>query len=411
MHQKLIEVIDKYIDDDVNNIILKKKNKEFKELSNDDFNFVVTQIACRQKYNNKFPIVLQNKQFTFLDSLSAEQASSELAAFYKSNIVENYQASIDLTGGLGIDSIYFAKKSEKHTYCESNLELYNAFIHNYRVLCVRGIKYVNFSVESFISNLDRRYNVLYIDPSRRDSNNSKVFLLEELFPNVLLLQKYFSKIANKAIIKLSPMFDISAAIDKIENVSEVHIVSIDNDCKELLLVCDYRNFTNKIIFVGVNFICDYKNITNDIRSIIKRTQRFEYILSNSNSVKCSNVKKFIFEPNSSIMKLACWSELCGQFNLYKLHPNSNLFTSDIIKKKFPGFIYEIVDVVSYSRNNVLNVIGDKSKVSIKCRNFPNSVDNVMRTLKLKDGNDYYLFCTTLIDNKPKVIITNKVELK
>jgi predicted O-methyltransferase YrrM len=410
-HIKLIEIINAHIKDDLNDLILKKNNKEFVDISKNDFNFVVNQIACKQKYKEKFPIIIQEQQFKFLNILSAEQASSEITAYYKSNVIEEYNTSIDLTGGLGIDTIYFSKKSNKHIYCESDLELYKRFVHNYKILNLTKIKCSNDTAEEFIKKSDKHYDILYIDPSRRDKDNSdyKLFLIEELTPNILTLQKYFPKIADKIIIKLSPMLDISAVLEQIKNTSEVHIVSINNDCKELLLVCDYKKSINKILFVGINFICDYKNATNkDIKSIITETQRFEYYLTNTNKMRyAADVEKFIFEPNPSIMKLACWSELCDNFNIYKLHPNSNLFTANKIKNKFPGFTYKVVAVVNYDKEKILDIIGEKNKVSIKCRNFPDSVDKVRATLKLKDGNDYYLFCTTLIDNKPKIIISIK----
>ena len=409
-HLKLLEVINKFIDADVNDLALKRNNKEFADISKNDFNFIVNQIACRQKYKTKFPAIIQKLRFNFLDTLSSEQASSEIAAYYKANIINQYETSIDLTGGLGIDSIYFSEKSNKHSYCEINSKLYKKFVYNYKVLNLMGVKCFNIAAENFIENPDRQhYDLLYIDPSRRaENNNSKLFLIEDLSPNILEIQKYFPKISDKAIIKLSPMLDISAALEQIKNVSEVHIVSVDNDCKELLLVCDYKNFVNKVFFVGVNFISDYKKTTDNIKSVIKETQRFEYYLSDTNRMKyTADIEKFIFEPNASIMKLACWSELCSNFDIFKLHPNSNLFTAKTLIKKFPGPVYKIVDIVNYDKKRVLDIVGKGCKVSIKCRNFPDSVEKVRETLKLKDGNDYYLFCTTLLDNKPKIIITTK----
>lgn len=420
---KLINIIEKYKNDDVNEIVLKKKkNQDFVNISEKDFNFILNQIACRQKYNEKFPIVIKDKQWTFPNVLSVEQASSELAAYYKSNIIEEYNSSIDLTGGLGIDSIYLYKKSKKHTYCEIDDYLYNTFTHNCKSLKLKSIKCFNSTAEDFIKSPDKYYDVLYIDPSRRNDKLSlanskplsKVYLLEHLLPNILPLQKYFPKVASKSIIKLSPMLDINVVIEKINNISEIHIVSIDNDCKELLVVCDYKNGTDidNIMFVGTNFICDYKQINNDIKSIIKNQQILEYRLTNSNKMQyAASVDKYLFEPNASIMKLSCWNILCSNFNISKLHPNSHLFTAenkDKEKKKFPGNIYEVVDIVNYDKKKILETIDKESKVSIKCRNFPDNPEEVQKTLKLKDGNDYYLFCTTLIDNSLKVIITNKI---
>ena len=414
MQSKLINIINKYVNEDVNDLVLKKeKNKDFTGISKDAFNSVILQIACRQKYKNKFPTILQEKLFTFPNSLSGEQASSEIAAYYKSNIFEEYNTSVELTGGLGIDSIYFSKQSERHTYCEPDVKLHNIFTNNCKSLGLKNIKFINSAADEFLKNLDKHYDILYVDPSRRNENdnNSKSFLIEELNPNIISLQKYFPKIANKSIIKLSPMLDITAAIEQIESVTEVHIVSIDNDCKELLVVCDYKKNAeiDNVVFVGINFICDYKKIDKNIKSIIKQQQRFEYRSTNSKKMHYSaSVEKFIFEPNSSLMKLGCWSELCSNFSISKLHQNSHLFTAQKTKKNFPGFIYEVVNVVSYDKEKILDVIEENSKVSIKSRNFPDDAEKIRKKLKLKDGNDYYLFCTTLMDNKPQVIITKKV---
>jgi hypothetical protein len=277
---------------------------------------------------------------------------------------------------------------------------------------------LNATAETILNRTDLHFDVLYIDPSRRETKNkAKVFLLEDMTPNILFLQKYFYKIANKTIIKLSPMFDISAAIEQIENVSEVHIVSVDNECKELLLVCDNKNIVNEdnIFFVGVNFICDnnlakdISSSTKHIKSVFKQTQLFEYNQSNSNKmIYAASLDKYLFEPNSSIMKLACWSELCRDFSVSKLATNTNLFTANEIKKRFPGFIYEIIDVVKYDKKAIAEIVGKNNGVSIKCRNFPDVPDEVRKKLKLNDGNDYYLFCTTLKDNSLKVIVTSKL---
>ena len=401
-YKQLATAIQKYSDCNVYELAL-KKNIE-KEI---DFATVINQIAIRQKNSKKIPNLLKNYDFFFPSSIAAEQSSSEITAKYKSEIISNFNHSADLTGGLGIDSLYFAKKSAKHIYCEQNSDYCACFEHNCDVLSRNNIEIVNQKSEDFVKKCIEQkvfFELVYIDPSRRDGNNQKKFLLKDLQPNVFVLQENLAKITQKAIIKFSPMLDISSVLEDIKNVKEIHIVSVENECKELLVVLD---FTKNALTVDTvkYFAVNLKNLFDENLEI--QVEKNELKKSVDEKINFTLPQKYIYEPNSSIMKLGFWADFCYKFSLNKLHQNSHLFTSVELLSDFPGRVFELIASVKFSRKEVNAILQKEKKANITVRNFPYSVEDIYKKLKLKDGGNYYIFATTTIDNKLSLLITQQ----
>ena len=408
-YKQLTAVIQKYSDCDVYELAL-KKNFE-REI---DFNFVINQIAIRQKNSKKFPTLLKNFDFFFPSTISAEQSSSEITAKYKSEIISNFNNSADLTGGLGIDSLYFAKKATKHIYCEQNSAYCDFFRNNCNVLNQNNIEITNQKSENFIKQCIEQkmiFDIVYIDPSRRDNSNQKKFLLKDLQPDIFILQKKLAEITEKAIIKLSPMLDITSVLENINNVNEIHIVSVENECKELLVVLDFTKnilIENKIKYFAVNL----KNLSNENLEI--QVEKIELKKNINEKINFTFPQKYIYEPNSSIMKLGFWEDFCYKYSLNKLHPNSHLFTSAELLLKFPGRVFELVAITKFSSKEVNNILQKERKANVTVRNFPATTDAIKKKLKLKDGGNIYLFATTILfnfTNKPCILITQKINNK
>lgn len=410
--------IEKYRDYDVCELALKKNLR-----TEIDFSFAINQIAIRQKHSKKFPTLLRD--FYFPSTVSVEQSSSEITAKYKSEIINDFNVSADLTGGLGIDSLYFAKKSAKHIYCEQNTIYCDFFRNNCAATNQNNIEFANQNCEDFIKKCIEQkdfFDVVYIDPSRRDKNNQKKFLLKDLQPDVFILQKYLPQITKKVIIKFSPMLDISTVLKDIDSVREVHIISVENECKELLLVLDFAkdismNASTVIKYFAVNLIHISDYIADSSKKMYDRNlkikvEKIELKKNANEKINFTLPQKYIYEPNSSIMKLGFWEDFCHKYSLNKLHQNSHLFTSNELLLDFPGRVFELIAITKYSSKEANNILQNERKANITVRNFPYSVAEIHQKLKLKDGGNYYIFATTIMDNKQtqalRLLITRKI---
>ncbi len=393
------DLISTFIQQNINSDIIELsfQKEKLKKNHNFDINFAIEQIAIRQKLHKKFPTLCSNPNFFFHSHFSAEQSSSEQTAEYKASLVK-YCTSIDLTGGIGIDSLFFATNSEQHLYCEQNENICDFFKYNINILNKQNIKIHNTSAEIFLKNNTEKFDLLYIDPARR-TKHRRNFLLHDFSPNILELQNNLFNTAKNIIIKLSPMLDIKNTINMLKFVREVHIVSVDNECKEMLVLLNAEGIMKKNSFFAVNISSKNGN------QIIK-------LSSEDAELKYSLPQKYIYEPNASIMKIGLWNKFAANFNnLYKLHPNTHLFTSDKIIKTFPGRIFKLNKIENFEAKNIKQNLDKNMKANIAVRNFPYSVNEIKKKLQIQDGGNLYIFATTTIDNRLKILITEKFSPK
>ncbi len=380
-----IEFISENINQDINRLFLKFSNDDRKK-------FLIAQIAIRQKISKKFPSLINNPHFIFPVKLSVEQASSEITAKYKSEIIE-YESSLDLTGGMGIDSIYLSAKSEKHIYLEQNEELCKLFEFNSNLLNLQNIEIINAKAEDYISKTVKHFDLVYLDPHRRSEKGQKMYFLEHTYPNIIKILDDLQKISDFAMIKTSPLLDISKAIDELKYVSEVHILSLDNECKEIIFLLNFKSNLH-IKYFAVNFE--------------KHQIQKQFFEKNDNSEKCflGIKEKFLYEPNSSLMKLGFFNQISNE-KLFKLSKNSHIFTSEYLFENFNGRIFEIISIINFTKKEILNFCKEK-KANISLRNFPITVEEFKKKIGLKDGGDIYLFGSTDANSKPIIFVCKKI---
>ena len=362
--------------------------------NNIDFEFAIRQINGRQKIRNKVPRFFQNEEIQYPVQLSLEQSSSEITAQYKASLCEG-NSLVDLTGGFGVDCCFMSAHFKQVTYVELQTELCKLSSHNFKVLNENHIEVVNALTEEYLSKMEP-VDWIFIDPARRSTSGKKVVLLSDCEPDVSALSSQLLNKATNVMIKLSPMMDITAAVRDLPKTSEIHIIAVENECKEILLILS-KNAEQKSQIKTINF------------SRNKRIQLFEFETNdevNASSVLTSEIQKYLYEPNAAVMKSGAFKLIGNRFGIYKLHINTHLYTSNELLPEFPGRVFEVVKTWSNSNIEMKDMAKHLPKANISTRNYPLSVEELRKKLKIKDGGDIYLFACILA-NEEKVIIECK----
>ncbi len=365
--------------------------------SNIDMPFALRQIEGRQKIRLKIPSFYVEDELIYPLRLSLEQASSEITAQYKSSLCEG-KVLADLTGGFGIDSFFLSSRFEQAYYVERNEELCQIAEHNFRLMNKSQIKVVCGDGLSFLTDIQKEFDWIYIDPARRDKTGKKSVLLADCEPDISKIYPQLLSKAKQVLIKLSPMIDITSVLQDIPQVSQVHIIAVDNECKEVLFVLD-SNKTEPICIHTRNFVKS------------DSVQIFDYGLDderNSSAQFTANPQKYLYEPNAAIMKSAAFKLISSRYGLAKLHKNTHLYSSDKLIADFPGRIFEILSLWGNSKQEWKSRLKTLSKANITVRNYPLSADELRKKLKLKDGGDIFLFACTLINESKTIVECRKV---
>lgn len=328
---------------------------------------------------------------------------------------------VDLTGGFGVDFSYIASRlGVKSMYVERQAHLCEAAKENFGRLGFKNAIVKNGDgievLHSFASKKEAAASeslgitedqsqsllktnfglkLIFIDPARRDDAGNKVVSLKDCTPDVTLLQEEMLSKADYVIIKLSPMLDWHRAVSELNCVQEVHIISVNNECKELLLVLSARNMGNLRIYC-----------VNDAQSFVCEESDME-----ASSVKIApftlEEMQYLYEPNASLMKAGCFGVLSERYDARMLSKNSHLFVSQAPIEAFPGRSFRIIAVSSFNKKELKRHLSGITKANIATRNFPLSVAELRKRLKLKDGGETYIFATTLSDESHVLMITEK----
>lgn len=372
---------------DVQKLALKKN--PFPKL---DYKLLLNQIISKGKAKDKLPTWFASEGIIYPEKLSIEQTSSEKTAIYKAAIVSG-ECLIDLTGGFGIDDYYFSKQVKKIIHCEINQELSELVKHNFEQLKVENIKCFSGDSSTALKDSSLKYDWIYIDPSRRNLVKGKVFLLADCLPNVPEhLDFYFEK-ADHILIKTAPILDISSALKELKFVKKIHIVSLDNEVKELLFELE-KNFAEPILIKTIDFG--------------KTTVQFDAFLSEETpDLSFGLPLQYLYEPNSAIMKSGNFDLISSRFKMSKLHANSHLYTSEQLID-FPGRVFEVVTHFQYNKENLKKNLQNQ-KCNITTRNFPETVENIRKKWTIKDGGSRYSFFTTDINNQKIVLLCAKIQ--
>ena len=382
----------------INNNISKNPSElalKFKEVEGVPIQYILQQIQGKQKAKSKLPLWSATPGIIFPPTLNLEQSSSEATAEYKSSLISG-DTIVDLTGGFGIDTTFFSEKLQKVFYIERNKELSEIVQQNLKAFGIKNVEIHNVDGESFLNSIDG-VDAIYIDPARRDQNNKKVFKLEDCEPNIVNLLPELLRKCSQLLIKTSPLLDIKASLKDLGRVSEIHVIAVDNDCKEVLYLIRKENSTKDLKITTVNIQKERKQI-------------FEFLMKDEESVTAptSLPLNYLYEPNAAIFKAGAFNSIARHFNVFKLHSNSHLYTSEEMVENFPGRKFKITGSSKYDKKTIHRFM-QSVKANITTRNFPDSVDQIRKKLGLKDGGDVYFFATTDLTNKPVIIVTEKVE--
>ncbi len=400
METKLEEFIREHRHDDVRQLALQAAR--YPDI---DMQQALQQIAGWQTARTKLPEWAATDGIIYPPRLSMEQCSSEATAKYKAKVLDPSPSTvIDLTGGFGVDFSYMARGFQKAVYVERQPHLCEAARHNFQLLGLENAEVVCGDGVEYLKNLPSPFNAqspltIYLDPARRDENGKKTYAISDCTPDVVTLKDLLMEKAGRVMIKLSPMLDWHKAVDDLGEVVEVHIVSVDNECKELLLVLA------KNPAAPLRVVC--ANIRHDTE-----TELFEFFPSNdslSNSLfPALRERDFLYEPNASIMKAGCFAEVADRFGVQPTGSNSHLFLSPQFIPDFPGRKFQIEKVTSMNKKELKHAIGGLTKANITVRNFPLSVAELRKRLKLADGGDTYIFATTLGEKDHVLLITKQI---
>lgn len=379
--------IEKHEEEDPHQLMLRAAN--WPELP---MRAIVEQIQSRKKARRKLSKWYATPGVVFPNTGYLEQSSSEKTAEFKASIIKG-KSLLDLTGGTGIDSYYFAQYFSHVVYNEPNAALAGLAEHNFRQLGVSNVSFSNLNAEDFLKEDECSFDWVYLDPSRR-LDGQKVFKLRDCQPDVLQIVPLILKFGARILLKLSPLIDISQVLREIDDVSKVSAVSVHNDCKELLIQIESKK-KKPIAFEAIN-------ITNHGCS------KFSFIEGNEESaiVKLSDPRNYLYEPNSSILKLGAFKFIANQYDLLKLNPNTHLYTSDKLVSDFPGRTFQIISADSFNWQELKR--WKNKKVNITTRNFPHSVEVIRKKTRMKEGGNGYLLFAKSLENTLLTISCKKI---
>ncbi|WP_321478781.1 SAM-dependent methyltransferase [uncultured Bacteroides sp.] len=363
-----------------------------------DMSTAITQIAGRQIATLKIPSWSKVQELRYPNHLPLEQCSSEATARYKASLVEG-KSLVDLTGGFGIDCAFLSSRFEKIIYVEQQESLCKLAIYNYHLLHLDHIQVKHADAISFLEEMEA-VDCIFIDPARRNEHGGKTIAIEDCTPDVSELQYLLLNKARRILIKLSPMLDITKVMHAMPHTSEIHIVSVNNECKELLLLVGKELIKDPLI--------QCVNLQNENKQIFsfKHSQEQE-----SNCVYEEDLGEYLYEPNASIMKAGAFKYLASVYKVNKLHPNSHLYTSNILVRDFPGRVFRVADLCSFNKKEFRKRFTEIKKANISVRNFPASVAEIRKRLNLLDGGETYFFATTLNSGKKVLINCTKCDLE
>ncbi|MDR0659053.1 MAG: RsmD family RNA methyltransferase [Mediterranea sp.] len=354
----------------------------------------IRQIAGRQTAQHKIPSWYAAKGIIYPLHLSLEQCSSELTARYKAGLLRG-ETLVDLTGGFGVDCAFLSANFKQVTCIERQEELCNMAAHNFNILGLHQIVVVNKDSVEALADLSP-VDCIFIDPARRDEHGGKTVLVSDCEPDAEALEDMLLRKAGRVMIKLSPMLDLSLALRSLPHTCEVHVVSVRNECKELLLLLERRNAGTEKKEIP---ICCVDLAGNGVRNFtFTRAEEASAVVSYTHEVDA-----FLYEPHASILKAGAFRSVAARFGLKKLHPNSHLYTSDHLVDDFPGKAF----CVQASSSNLKEIIAGVKRATIVVRNFPVTVAGLRKRSKLREDGGLYLFATTLHRGNKVYIMATK----
>ena len=404
INEKTWSFIRQHADDDVRKLALQGvKDAEV------DLQLALQQIAGRQTARRKLPSWAAVEGIVYPPHLNMEQCSSEQTARYKASLTpipspkgEGSDVFVDLTGGFGVDFYWMSQRFKQRVYVEQNESLCTISSHNFEVLGHK-CSVCCCDTATYLTTMPH-VDLIYMDPARRNEHGGRAYGIEDCSPNVLELLPLLLEKANRVMLKLSPMLDWRKAVEDLKYVSEVHIVSVDNECKELLLLLDQeRSADLRVVCVNddscFEFFPGQGKIVPEERNDFSLGEKRPFAIGET---------AFLYEPNASIMKAGCFEEVEQGFPVQQISQNSHLFLSSVEIEDFPGRRFQISSISSMNKQGLRTALKEVERANISVRNFPLSADQLRKKLKLKDGGDVYIFATTMSDGEHRLFICRKI---
>lgn len=401
--QKIIGFVNEHKLDDIQKLLLNAG--KYPDI---DVKLAVRLITAKKVIDKKMPVWQDKDGLFFPNKLSVEQSSSQSTAEYKKRFVKGDKRGVvlDITGGLGVDSFFLSQSVNHLFYFERNKDICDAAIHNFKYLNINNITISNIEIskESISKQLLFPADLIYMDPSRRDNNQNRIFAITDYQPNILELKDDLFKLSDTILIKVSPMVDISATIEQISEVTEVHVLSVNNECKELLFLlgrdCNNSKTDRKNIKIFTTNFC--KNNKTDIFNFNMGVE----------SDTCTNfsgdeLMTYLYEPNSSILKAGAFKSISTYFDIFKLHDSTHLYTNSLKISDFPGRRFVIKEQMDFKRENIRNFRDVYPKANVSTRNFPLTPEELKKTLKISDGGELYVFGCTVFSGAKKILVCTK----
>lgn len=395
MNQQTLDFIEQHRKDDVRSLALLASR-----YPNVDMPWTLDQIAGYQIAVQKLPTLAAIKDIRYPRHLSMEQCSSEITARYKAEIIRNIGGSldsiVDLTAGYGIDFTFIAPLFQEAIAVEQQAYLCDLHRHNFPLL---GLNHAKSHCGDSIDYLRQLGQVdwIYIDPARRDNHGSKVVAIADCQPNVAELEEELLQHSRHVLIKLSPMLDLALALRTLKHVSAIHVVSVANECKELLLVLDRAVTPMEQVPITAIQLGDHRQpltftLDEEGQSPMKLAER---------------PLTYLYEPHAALIKSGAYKTTAIRLGLQKLHVNSHLYTSEEHVTNFPGRCFQIDGISSFGKKELKELLTGITQANLTVRNFPESVANLRKRLKLKEGGSIYLFATTLHPDQKILIKCSK----
>ena len=347
---------------------------KYKHLSDEEWRWFLQQVEGRERTADKLPTFASIPDWWYPVRLSCEQCSSELTAKYKAQII-NHKSEIingrfvDLTAGYGVDTYFLSEHFEHTDYVEQNPELCRIAEHNF---ANKHISIHNTTAEAFLASAEQ-YDLIFLDPARRDSHGGKVFRLEDCTPNVIELLPELLKHSRRLLLKLSPMLDITQAIKELSAVNwDIHVVAIKNEVKEVLLLSrDHESTDSRDHIITCIDLAEPEKAF-----VFTRQEEQEAKIEKWENEK---IGKYLYEPNAAILKAGAYKLVAQRFGLTKLDVNTHLYASNTLMDNFPGRVWKIT-------NDKLQI----TNANIVCRNYPLTPEQLKKKLHLHDGGTAFV---------------------
>ncbi len=381
--------------EDENNLLLKHKF-----ILGVPTTLVVDQIVGKRKAKLKLPIWYSTKNIIFPPSVNIEQCSSEATAKFKvellkQNINSDFNKAVDLTGGFGVDSFFLSSLFKKVDYVETDENLFEIVKHNHTVLqesripacpagrqnAESGINHQNTTADKFLDTAKCKYDLIYIDPSRRTKGNQKIFRFADCQPNLIQLLHRIFQLTNYLLVKASPLIDLQSGINELKCVQRIFVVAVDNECKEVLFLCQ-KGFMGEPVVSAIN-------IKSSADSPAQES--FDFLLSEErNSVASfSNPLFYLYEPDAAILKSGAFKLIGNKYRIHKLQKNTHLYTSETVVPNFPGKVFKIEAIIKSDPKTVRQYLPE-GKANVVTRNYPLSPEELKKKTALNDGGQKFL---------------------